>query len=300
MEYSTPKRVRWDIDFEGRSGRAKRIARRIREASPLDVEVRIEGKKGLSEFPAVFTEIHKGNSRVEATLPLSPEAISASRWGYPMEFLWEVSSGKPFDKLLPPDAESISFQPDEEGLSFLPEILEEFAESGLRTLRLPNVSAVRSLASKGHVPFPGAAVLREAGRNISALRISLAGKKLVTCDYFLWKMLREIFPEETGGKIEFTGCRAAAEFAYVDWEGNVYPCDALPIRLGNLQESSFEKIWKSPARIRVLEAIRSMPTDCEPCEQKDSCFSGCRGLAYSSSGTLDAPDPSCPGRFPPK
>ncbi|MBI5576361.1 MAG: SPASM domain-containing protein [Deltaproteobacteria bacterium] len=289
-----PIRVRWDIDFQGRYGRAKRIARRIHEASPLIVELRIDGEKGLAEFPAIFTEIHKNNPRIETTLPLDPDAVAAARWGYPMDFIWEVKALQPFRRRLPPDAEAISFVPDEDNLSHLADIIEEFAESGARTLHLPNINAVRSLASVGHVPIAGAGALQDAARSLSSLRISLEGKKLVAHDYFLWRILRHAFPAETGGRVEFSGCQAASALAYVDWEGSVYPCDSLPIRLGNLQDTKFEKIWNAPARRRVLEAIRSVPGACEPCDQRDACLSGCRGLAYHAAGTLNAPDPACP------
>lgn len=295
MEYSLPIRVRWDVDFQGRSGRAKRIARQIREASPLHVELRIEGEKGISEVPAIFTEIHKCNPRIEVTASLFPAAVAVARRGYPMmDFLWEVSAREPFRRLLPTGADAISFVPDEENLAYLPDVLEEFADSEIRTLHLPNINAVRALALKGHVPIPGPDRLREAGQRVSALRIRLEGKTLVAHDFFLWRILRGAFPDETAERVEFSGCQAASALAHVDWEGNVYPCDSLPIRLGNLQEATFEKIWNAPARSRIHEAIRSVPASCEPCEQREGCLSGCRGLAYQFSGTMDAPDPCCP------
>jgi hypothetical protein len=95
LEFSMPIRVRWDVDFRGRVGRAKRIARRIREASPLFVELRIEGERGLSELPAVFAEIHKCNPRIEATVKLFVGAGDASRRGYPIDFIWEVGAREP-------------------------------------------------------------------------------------------------------------------------------------------------------------------------------------------------------------
>ncbi|MBF8258431.1 MAG: iron-sulfur cluster-binding oxidoreductase [Actinobacteria bacterium] len=279
MEFSMPIRIRWDVDFKGRSGRAKRIARGIREAAPMFVELGIEGEKGLSEVPAIFAELHQGNTRIEATVPLS--------------------SREPFRRLLPPEADAISFVPDEDNLVFLPDVMEEFAESGIRTLHLPNINAVRALALKGHVPIPTPDMIREAVGRISSLGISLGGKKLVVHDYFLWGILRDAFPGEVGGRLEFSGCQAASALAYVDWEGNVYPCDSLPIRLGNLHETAFEKIWSAPARSRILDAIRAVPTECGPCDKLNVCRSGCRGLAYLAAGTLDAPDPCCPEKTTP-
>jgi len=280
-----PTRVRWDIDFHGRAGRTKRIARQIREAAPGVVELRIEGDKGLSELPPIFTEIQKGNPRVEATVGLFPGAASAAQRGYPMDFIWRVDARASFRELLPPGAEAISFVIDENSLPHLPDVLEEYAEGGVRVMHLTNVNAVRALAEAGHVPVPRPEKLREAAEAVSRLPLSLAGKKLVIHDYFLWKLLRAVFPDEAEERVEFSGCRAASALAYVDWEGNVYPCDSLPLRLGNLQERTFEKIWRSPARVQILEALRAAPASCESCAPPEGCISGCPGLAYAVSST---------------
>lgn len=293
MEFSMPMRIRWDVDFRGKVGRVKRIARRIREAAPLFVEIRFKGEKGLSHLPAVFAEIHTCNPRIEATVELFPGAGAVSRRGYPIDFIWGIPPGEPFLRLLPEGAVAISFVPDEETFPDLPEVLEEFSGSGLDTLHLPNVNAVRALAEKGHVPVPDPSLLREAASRLPALGISMSGKRLVVHDYFLWKVLRESFPDESGERVEFSGCQAGSALAHVDWEGNVYPCDSLPVRLGNLQETALADIWRSPARGRILEAIRSVPAPCGTCDFLKGCLSGCRGLAYVQSGTFDAPDPSC-------
>jgi len=285
MDDSMPICVRWNIDFHGRAGRTKRIARQIREASPGVVELRIEGGKGLSELPAIFTEIHKGNARVEATVRLFPGAISVAQRGYTMDFIWQVDPRAPFRGRLPPGAEAISFTPDEESLPHLPDVVEEFAESNVRVMHLTNVNAIRALAEMGHIPVPRPGQLREAAETISRLPVSLAGKKLVVHDHFLWKLLHAVFPDEAGERVEFSGCPAASALAYVDWEGNVYPCDSLPIRLGNLQERTFEKIWSSPARTQILDALRAAPASCEPCDPPKGCLSGCPGLAYAVSST---------------
>ena len=284
MDLARPMRVRWDVDFRGRTGRTKRIARHIREASPSVVDLRIEGEKGLSELPAIYTEIHKCNPRFVATVRLSPGAIPVAQRGYTMDFIWEVGAVEPFRRLLPPGAESVSFTPDEETLVHLPDVVEEFAESGARALHLPNVNALRALAEVGHVPVPPAGQLRETAEAILRLAPSLEGKKLVVHDYFLWKVLRTVFPEKERERFEFSPCEAASALAYVDWEGTVYPCDSLPIRLGNLQDSTFERIWRAPARIQLLDAIRARAASCGECDTITSCLSGCRGLASTASG----------------
>lgn len=296
MEYSTPIRIRWDLDFRGRVGRSKRIARRIREAAPLFVELRIEGEAGLSELPAVFAEIHKCAPRIETTVKLFPGAASVARRGYPIDFIWGVDARGTFRRMLPDGARAISFVPDEDTFPDLPEILEDFAESALEVLHLPNINAVRALAVKGHVPIPRASQLRETAERIRTLGVSLNGKRLVVHDFYLWRILRDIFPNAAGERVEFSGCQAGSALGHVDWEGNVYPCDSLPVLLGNLQGTPFGKIWDSPGRRQILTAIQTVPVPCRSCDVMNSCLSGCRGMAYSADGSLDSPDPSCPIR----
>lgn len=294
MEFAMPVRVRWDVDFRGRAERTKRIARRIREASPLVVELKIEGERGLSDLSAIFTELHKCNPCIETTVRLSPKAVDVARRGYPIGFVWEVNGREPFRGMLPPAAKEVSFTPDEDTLSDLPEVLEEFAESGLETLRLLNVNSIRALASRGHVPVPTPERLREVTGEIARMSVLLNGKWIVVHDFFLWRALKDAFPRALGERVEFSGCQAATALAYVDWEGNVYPCDSLPIRLGNLIEAPFGKIWQAPARKNLADSIRSTPGGCLECAERIGCHGGCRGMAYLAENSFDCPDPSCP------
>ncbi len=295
-----PVRVRWDVDFGGRVGRPKRIARQIREISPLLVELRIEGERGLSELSAVFTEINKCGAKVGATLPLSPRAAAAVRWGYPIDLVWEIGAGGPFSGFLPEGARAISFTPDEDTIGALPDVLAEFAAGAAEELHLPNVNAVRAVAARGHVPLPGAGRIRDACEAIAGSAIDLSGKRLVVHDHFLWTAMRRLFPAAAGERPEFAGCQAGSSLAHVDWDGNVYPCDALPIRLGNLLETPFERIWRSPASAKVFAAIQAAPAACADCGAWHGCLGGCRGLAYLKSDSFDAADPSCPGAVPPR
>lgn len=284
------------MDFRGVVGRTKRIARHIREIGPLSIELKIDGPKGLAQLPAVFAELHKGNPAVEVGIRFFPGASGILRWGYPFRIVWDITDAEPvLPELLPEGAAAMSFCPDEVTIGRLPGVLSEFAEGPVPELHLTNVNAVRSLASKGHVAIPTPDELRSAADGIPPLGRSFEGKRLVVHDYFLWRLLKERFPGAVGARMEFSGCQAATALAYVDWEGNVYPCDSLPVRLGNLVEIPFEEIWKSPVRVSLAASIRSAPSSCAECGAYSGCVAGCRGLAYISSGALDAPDPGCPG-----
>ena len=294
MHFSLPIRIRWDVDFRERAGRVKRIARRIAEASPLFVELHISGKKGLKELPGIVAEMQKTASRVSLHLPLLPPASDILRRGYPIDYVWDVGRTAGFLSRLPEGTKAISFVPDEDCADDLPEGVAEFAESGVSELHLPNVNAVRAVAARGLVPVPGIDRLRAAAGAIAGLGLSLRGKRLIVHDFFLWKSLSATFPGAAGDRVEFSGCQAGTALAYVDWEGNLYPCDSLPIRLGGLEDQTVEEVWNSPARIRVADAVQSTPWECEGCAENRGCFGGCRGMSYLASGAFGAPDPACP------
>jgi radical SAM protein with 4Fe4S-binding SPASM domain len=284
LEFPLPSRIRWGVDFRGRIGRPKRIARQIREIAPKVVELRFEGDRGISELSAIFTEIHKIHPKVEATVGLTARATAAARWGYPITFLWAFEGGKSFSHCIPREARAVSFTPDEETVLLLPKILKDFTDSTAEELHLPNIDAVRALAARGHIPVPRAEQIREVSEKIATSPVPLSGKRLVVHDFFLYRALRSVLPDGEGEHVEFSGCEAGTRLAYINWEGDVYPCDSIPIRLGNLLETPFERIWCSAARHRIVEAIHSVPIDCDSCV----AHSGCRGLAHFASGNFDA------------
>lgn len=294
MEFSMPIRLRWDVDFRGRAERPKRIARRIREAAPLFLELRLEGGRGLSVLPAILAETDPGGVRIEATVKYSPETARAADGGYPILFRWEIGPGGRIPASLPGGSTALSFVPDENTIRELPDLLDAFADSSATELHLPNVNAARSLAEQGYVPIPSPQRLGEVTGEIARLAIPMDGKRLVVHDFFLWKALKEAFPRAVGERVEFSGCQAGTALAYLDWNGEVYPCDALPVRLGNLLDTPFEEIWRTPARERLAESIRAMPGGCLACAERIGCHGGCRGLAYLADRSFDCPDPSCP------
>lgn len=286
------------MDHGGRVGRAKRIARQIRDARPLTVSLRIDGERGLAELPAIVNEFRKWDTCLEATIRLRPGAGRALRWRYPIGVIWAVDGARPFSIELPDEARAVAFTPDGENIALLPEVLREFSGSGAEVLHLPNVNAVRAIADRGHVPLASAAQFTALAAELGRAPAALAGKRLVVHDYFLWRTLRAAFPDATGDRVEFSGCQAGTAVAYVDWEGTVYPCESLPVRLGSLVASSFEQIWASPARRSVAETLRSAPRSCDGCGTAAECLGGCRGMAYVAAGTVEAPDPACPGPEP--
>lgn len=298
MEFALPIRIRWDLDSGGESGSILRIASRIREAEPLFVELSVAGEAGLRFLRPLLDALSGGFTRISVTLGLHPGASGIAS-GLPLaEVTWRIASASDFPRL-PEGAKSLSFTPDGESIGRLPGILAAFFRSGATTLHLPNINAVRALAERGRVPVPEPGQYAEVERALGEAGTVPGGRQLVVHDYFLWRVLARRFPGSIGERLEFGGCQAGGALAYVDPAGGLYPCDSLPVKLGNLGGSdSFQALWDAPGRCGLVDAIRSTPSACAGCEALPACKAGCRGMAHVAKGTLDAPDPSCPVPVP--
>jgi radical SAM protein with 4Fe4S-binding SPASM domain len=293
VEFPLPIRVRWDIERGGRIGPAGRIAARILEAEPLFVELNVDGKPGLSALSRILDDFAKSFSRVALTLPILPGAADTVAGRDGVDVAWRIAPEEPGP--FPAEASELSFVPDGRTIGRLPDVIAAFARSGASTLHLPNINAIRFLAETGIVPVPSPVQVADALGRIGDRPVSLDRRRLVVHDYFLWDGLRKLYPGSAGERLEFAGCQAGTALAYVDADGDVYPCDALPIRLGNLAgDDSFERVWEAPARVALVAAIRATPAGCAACPALEACRSGCRGLGYAADGTFDTPDPECP------
>jgi AdoMet-dependent heme synthase len=89
-------------------------------------------------------------------------------------------------------------------------------------------------------------------------------------------------------------CRAGKALCSVSPSGNVQPCVMFPLKLGNLKQTSFNKMWslETCAELRYLRSMRR--TDLHACDQ---CHLGaycmrCTGAVYLETGRSDGPSPS--------
>ncbi|MDD4802390.1 MAG: putative heme d1 biosynthesis radical SAM protein NirJ2 [Syntrophomonas sp.] len=97
-----------------------------------------------------------------------------------------------------------------------------------------------------------------------------------------------------GVPLRFTkGCLAGISYCIISPVGDVQPCAYLDIRLGNVREKSFDKIWQEN---ETLKALRTMDYEgkCGICDYKSRC-GGCRARAsyYSGDGNYMAEDTWC-------
>jgi radical SAM protein with 4Fe4S-binding SPASM domain len=78
------------------------------------------------------------------------------------------------------------------------------------------------------------------------------------------------------------GCIAGTYYTRVYPNGDITPCPYLPIKLGNIRESSFKDIWFGSSFFRALRDSSSLKGKCGDCEYKAIC-GGCRARAYGLS-----------------
>ena len=101
------------------------------------------------------------------------------------------------------------------------------------------------------------------------------------------------FGEVTRGKWRVArGCSAGVSFVYVSHQGNVYPCDHLPVLAGSIRESDFKEIWDNAEVFQNLRDFSKLKGRCGICQYKDIC-GGCRARAYYETGDYLQEDPAC-------
>jgi GeoRSP system SPASM domain protein len=176
----------------------------------------------------------------------------------------------------------ISFRTSRENHYLLPEIIEACLENGVAELQLP---MERLMA--GAEPL----CLTVAERELLAARVAavpFSGKMVVTAnDPFLWRVVHPALPFPDGI------CQAANTMLAIAPNGDVYPCPAMPILLGNLQNAAFRDIVSSRQKKELRASIVSRPSACLDCPMIDDCRGGCRGRGHYVQGTLDGVDPAC-------
>jgi radical SAM protein with 4Fe4S-binding SPASM domain len=102
---------------------------------------------------------------------------------------------------------------------------------------------------------------------------------------------RAYFNPRARGCNGVSGCSAGYNGLTVESNGDVYPCRRLPIVLGNIQERSFEELWRS----EILEQLRDrdrLKGKCGACRLRWLC-GGCRAIPYALTGDPLGEDPQC-------
>jgi putative heme d1 biosynthesis radical SAM protein NirJ2 len=74
------------------------------------------------------------------------------------------------------------------------------------------------------------------------------------------------------------GCLAALSYCCILPNGDVHPCPYLPLKLGNVRETSFSTIWRESPILNELRTL-NYKGKCGVCNFKELC-GGCRARAY--------------------
>ena len=86
-------------------------------------------------------------------------------------------------------------------------------------------------------------------------------------------------------------------FLSVAPDGTALPCHAaadLPgLELPNVRDHSLEWIWKKSPDFNEFRGESWMQQPCSTCDERASCFGGCRCQAYLLTGDAAAADPAC-------
>ena len=88
------------------------------------------------------------------------------------------------------------------------------------------------------------------------------------------------------------GCLAGTGFAFIGHEGDVQPCGYFDLKLGNVREKPFSRIWAESPVLGDLRHPERLKGKCGICEYKSVC-GGCRARALAKTGDYLAEEPSC-------
>jgi radical SAM protein with 4Fe4S-binding SPASM domain len=87
------------------------------------------------------------------------------------------------------------------------------------------------------------------------------------------------------------GCGTGRLYCALDYNGDITPCVFIPIKLGNIRNDDFLKVWHDAPELKVIRS-RGAFVRCGTCNYKATC-GGCRARAYSYYGDLAQCDPGC-------
>jgi radical SAM protein with 4Fe4S-binding SPASM domain len=87
-------------------------------------------------------------------------------------------------------------------------------------------------------------------------------------------------------------CLAGENLLTVQPDGDLYPCRRLPIKAGNVMESSLAELYYTSELFQGLRRHR-VSEGCEECRFVKQCRGGLRCLSYAVTGDSFAADPGC-------
>lgn len=192
-----------------------------------------------------------------------------------------------------------SLTPLRKNLCYIPDLLRFCSEYQVPKFRLPNAHIGDSFHAYSAADLPRWQDLdnfRECWLEFMKEPCRLPAMEIH--DLFLWEIMTPD-EHESGGQAqnrsEYGGCQAGNSLGHIDLQGVVHPCAAWPQPLGQLPGQSLADIWAGRERLAVREHIAGTPDGCRDCSDLDSCFGGCRGLAFHLNRAGGERDLMCSG-----
>jgi AdoMet-dependent heme synthase len=84
-------------------------------------------------------------------------------------------------------------------------------------------------------------------------------------------------------------CLAGQLWASIQPSGDVQPCNFLPIKLGNIMNSNFSKIWTDSEKKRT----ELHKNQCKNCLAGSLCRGGCKSFSFFEEKNINNCDPRC-------
>ncbi|HEC69845.1 MAG TPA: radical SAM protein [Candidatus Omnitrophica bacterium] len=127
--------------------------------------------------------------------------------------------------------------------------------------------------------------------NKEPLKLNLEYEQLKTFFSFIFK--KNMNSLEKRSIIRGLWCGAGRSGCCINAKGEVYPCVALPISVGNLKKETFKKIWSTAPLLKWIRTKNvSDLKECQSCELAYYCCR-CSALAYWEGNGLLDPASSC-------
>ena len=100
------------------------------------------------------------------------------------------------------------------------------------------------------------------------------------------------FAGASEGKHATRGCLGGITFAFIGHRGDVQPCGYFDMKLGNVREEPFSRIWETSPVFDDLRHFERLRGKCGACEYRAVC-GGCRARALAENGDYLAEEPHC-------
>jgi GeoRSP system SPASM domain protein len=292
-ELSSPIRMYWDIDASGSLTLqdCRGIAREILANKFLILQITLSEESSSEACFAALGELQGASIASSVVAPLrvlTPEFISGLGQARVKVLFAQTDQFADLPSVAQLSAGSgapllgISFPVSRANYPALPELLLFCVSNKINHLLLP----MQRLFAGEDCFVISRSELKELAARLGSIKIP-SSFKITIHDPFLW---RAFYPS---AEFPNGGCQAANTMLFISPKADVYACPMLPISIGSMRERSLKEIIQSPGKKELRHRILAAPHRCRVCDELDRCKGGCRGRAYSATGSFDGQDPAC-------